>query len=246
MRRLRDVFYISANFEEHYYMYYGMEFKEFIKYCPVEIQNLLITDGKFIGKNYNESFGLETANGKEDIAELCAEDIYGLGNFHWINYCDESALNNCTPQEKAEILYLSHFGIPLESPFFKKINNQFVYLSHDDGWFCKLYCEDMTIFSKIIANKIIESFSTNKRRKIFPMDEVLINQLFELTKEGLLIDFSTIYKTNNSIGLNVYAIGHYSDMDEMYNNLERNKYKAKIQATLEHRNKKWNIDFWGL
>lgn len=244
MRRLRDVFYINANFEEKYFLYYGMEFNEFIKYCPIEIENLLVTDGSYITNHFNRSWGLETAKGKEEIIELSKEDIYGLGNFHWLDYCNEESLNQCTPEEKAEVLYLSHFGRPLKTPFFDRINNQFVYLAHDDGWYCKLYCKEMNVFKEIIANKIIDSVSTNKRRKIYPMAEEIKDELLEMTKNGLLIDFSSIYRDDRSIGLRFYTIGHFTDMDEMYNNLERNKHRAEITGSLEHRNKAWKIYQW--
>lgn len=244
MRRIRDVFYIDANFNENYFLYYGMEFKEFIRCSPIGLENILVTDGNYITNNFNTSWFLETANGKEDIFELSKEDIYGLGNFHWIDYNNEVDLNNCTLEEKAEVLYLSHFGKPLKSPFFNRINNNFVYLAHDDGWFCKLYCRDMAVFKDIIANKIIDSFSTNKRRKIYPMDEDIKNEIFELTKKGLLIDFSNIYRDNKYISLNYYTIGHYEDMDEMYNNLERNKHRADVKGTIEHKSKTWRIYTW--
>ena len=241
MRRIRDVFYINANFNENYFQYYGMEFKEFIKYNPMKVENILVTEGNYIANNFNRNWFFETANGENDIFELSKEDIYGLGNFHWIDYNDEMDLNKCTPEEKAEVLYLSHFCKPLNSPFFSTINNNFVYLSHDDGWFCKLYCKDMSIFKDIITNKIIDSFSINKRRKIYPMAEDIKNRIFELTKKGLLIDFSNIYKDNKCISLNYYAIGYYENMDKMYNNLERNKNRADIKGTIEHKNKAWNI-----
>jgi hypothetical protein len=137
MRRIRDVFYVNANFNENYFLYYGMEFKEFIKHNPMRIENILVTEGNCIANNFNRSWFLETANGKDDILELSKEDIYGLGSFHWIDYKNEVDLNSCTPEEKAEVLYLSHFGKPLNSPFFTRINNTFVYLAHDDGWCCK-------------------------------------------------------------------------------------------------------------
>ena len=86
MRRLRDVFYINANLEEQYFIYYGMEFHEFIQYCPVNLENLLITDGQYIANGFNDHWFFETAVGKEGILELAREDIYGLGNFHWIDY----------------------------------------------------------------------------------------------------------------------------------------------------------------
>ena len=77
----RDVYYISANYKDNYFVYYGMEFHEFVKYCPIKPENLLITDGKCVANNFNRSWFFETANGKEDILELTKENIYGLGNF---------------------------------------------------------------------------------------------------------------------------------------------------------------------
>ncbi len=244
MRRTRDVFYINANFHENYFIYYGMEFQEFTRYSPISLENILVVDGNYITNSFNTSWILETANGKEDILELSKEDIYGLGNFHWIDYNNEFDLNSCTPEERAEILYLSHFGKPLNTPFFNRINNNYVYLAHDDGWFCKLYCRDILFYREIIANKIIGSLSTNKRRKIYPMDDDTKNQIFELTKKGLLIDFSNIYMDNVGIGVNYYTIGQYEDMDDMYNNLERNKQRSSIRGSIEHRKKKWQVYTW--
>ncbi|MFC6464124.1 hypothetical protein ACFP65_03775 [Marinilactibacillus sp. GCM10026970] len=240
-RRTRDVFYISANSSEQYYIYYGMEFHEFIRHVPIELDNILVTDGKYTTNHYNRNMLLETAMGKEEIVELSKEDIYGLGNFHWMDYASENSLDHCTPQEKAEILYLSHFGKPINSPFFDRLDNQFTYLAHDDGWFCKLYCKEMSVFKEIIANKMIAEFSTNKRRKIYPMDESIKSQLLELTNQGLLIDFSNIYRDNKEISLHYYVVGHYQNMDEMYHDLERNKQTAKTKGYIEHKNKKWTI-----
>jgi hypothetical protein len=158
MRRLRDAFYIDANFNENYFIYYGMEFREFVRYSPIGPDNILVTDGNYVTNNFNRSWLMETANGKEEIMELSKEDIYGRGNFHWLDYNNQEDLNSCTPEEKAEVLYLSHFGRPLRSPFFDRINNRFVYLAHDDGWLCKLYCRDMSVFKEVMSNKIIDSY----------------------------------------------------------------------------------------
>ncbi len=244
MRRLRDIFYVSANFEEQYFRYYGMEFNEFIRYNPVPLENILITDGVNLTNHYNRNWCLETAKGSDDILELSEENIYNIGNFHWIDYKNEEDINKCTPVEMSEVLYLSHFCKPLGTPFFSRINNDFVYLSHDDGWCCKLYCKDMSIFKDIIANKIIESFSTNKKRKIYPMDEEIKTELLKLTQKGMLIDFSNIIRDSKLICINFYAIGHFSDMDEMYNNREHSKNKADRKGTITHTNKGWKITIW--
>lgn len=243
MRKLRDVFYINANIREQYYIFYGMEFKEFIKCNPIKIDNILITDGKFVGSNFNYNWWLETVN-EDGFSELCKEDLYGLGNFHWIDYKNEIELDNCTPEEKAEVLYLSHFGKPLKTPFIDRINNNFFYLAHDDGWFCKLYCRDMSCIRELISNKIIESVTINKKRRIYPIDDEVKDKLFELVQKGLLIDFSNIYRDDKVINIKFYVIGEYHNMDEMYNNLERNKCRASITGGIEQKNKSWKVYFY--
>ena len=58
MRRTRDVFYINADFNKNYFIYYGMEFKEFIRCSPIKIENILVTDGNYITNNFNRSWYL--------------------------------------------------------------------------------------------------------------------------------------------------------------------------------------------
>jgi hypothetical protein len=222
-----------------------MEFKEFIKCNPTKIDNILITDGKFVGNNFNYNWWLDTVNGN-GFLELCKEDLYGLGNFHWIDYKDEIDLDNCTPEEKAEVLYLSHFCKPLKTPFIDRINNNFFYLAHDDGWFCKLYCRDISVIREVISNKIIESVTTTKKRRIYTLNNEVKDKLFELVQKGLLIDFSNIYRDDKAININFYVIGEYHNMDEMYNNLERNKSRASIRGRIEHKNKAWKVYQWNL
>lgn len=76
------------------------------------------------------------------------------------------------------------------------------------------------------------------------MSDEIKNILYELTKQGLLIDFSNIYKGDNFICLNFYVIGHYMNMDDMYNNLEKNKSSASMKGTIKHSKKTWQITTW--
>ena len=241
MRRARDVFYINANFNENYFILYGMEFAEFIRCNPVELDNILVTEGNLFGNNFNNTLLLETINGKKRIFEISKEDTYGLGNFHWIDYDNEVDLDNCSPDEKAEILFLSHFGKPIKSAFFERLHNNFVYLAHDDGWFCKLYCRDIRLFKELLSNRIINSFSIDKRRKIYPISENIQSEIFGLTNKGLLIDFPNIRTDDKNMSVNFYAIGKYEDMDAMYDNLEQKKHSAKVKGTIEYKNKTWSI-----
>lgn len=131
---------------------------------------------------------------------------------------------------------------PINSPFFHNVDNKYAYLAHDDGWFCRLYCKNMNDFKEILSNKVIKMVSTSKRREIYPMSDDVKEQLFNLCSDGLLIDFSYIYKDERQIQIRIFTIGEFLNMDEMYNGLERHKYNSKYSAWLIHKNKKWRIE----
>lgn len=244
MRRLRDIFYINGNYEEKYYIYYGIEFREFRKYLPIELENLLIfAGGGVIGDYYNPIWNLEAVRGLKSIEEMGNEDLYALGNFQWVDYNNENSLNDCCEEEKAELLYLTHFGKPLNSPFINRINNNFAYLAHDDGWFCKLYCKDMSIINEVIGNKILDHFSEKIGEKLCSMDKEIKSKLSEHITEGLLIDFDNIMKcSDNSWCVAIYSIGEFHDMDEVYNNREKHIMKSTRKSFIEYTNGKWSIE----
>lgn len=242
MRRLRDVFYINAFSENNEFVYYGMQLNEFIKYNPVEINQLLILEGEYYGRGFRSKTKLEVVD-KEEMEYFLGEDIYGYGNFAWVDFDEVDNVENLEPSELAELLYLGHMFQPVKSPFFDKIKNRYAYLAHDDGWFCRLYCREYSDFKEIIANKIIGEVATTKRRKIYPFSEGVKEQLLSLAKDGLLIDFSNFLKLERTIEVPIYTIGKFIDMDEMYNDLQRHISQAKYSAKLVHKNKQWIIDY---
>jgi hypothetical protein len=220
LRRLRDVFYINTFPENKEIVYYGMTFEEFIKYAPVEINKLLLLKAEYFGTEYSRNTGLEILD-KADKNDFDKEDVYRFGDFGWVDINDIENVEKLNPLEISELLYLGHMFKPLKSPFFEKIENRYAYLSHDDGWFCKLYCRYYEDYQEIIANKIIDTVSTNKRRKIYPLSKDLKKQLINLAIDGLLIDFNNIFKDGKVIQVPIYIIGKFTNMDEMYNDLNR-------------------------
>lgn len=242
MRRLRDVFYINAFPENNELVYYGMQLNEFIKYNPVEINKLLILEGEYFGRGFRSKTKLQVVE-NDEMEEFLGEDIYGYGDFAWVDFDNRENLEKLEPMELAELLYLGHMFKPINSPFFEKIQNRYAYLAHDDGWFCRLYCKEYSDFQEIICNKIIDTVSTSKRRKIYPFSDDVKKELLNLANDGLLIDFNNFAKYEKSIEVPIYTIGKFLDMDEMYNNLQRNISRANYSAYLVHKNKKWDIKY---
>lgn len=242
MRRLRDVFYINAFPENNELVYYGMQLNEFIKYAPVEVNKLLILEGEYFGRGFRSKTKLQVVE-DDEIEEFLGEDIYGYGDFAWVDFENRDDVEKLEPVEIAELLYMGHMFKPINSPFFEKIKNRYSYLAHDDGWFCRLYCREYLDFQEIMCNKIIDAISTSKRRKIYPFSNEIKAELLNLSKDGLLIDFNNFIKYEKSIEIPIYTIGKFIDMDEMYNNLQRSISRARYSAYLVHKNKEWKIHY---
>lgn len=242
MRRLRDIFYINAYPENNEVIYYGMQLNEFIKHSPVELNQLLLLQAQYFGTGFRSATNFEIVE-KEDMVDFLNEDIYGYGNFCWVDFDKRGNVENLEPFEIAELLYLGHMLKPVTSPFFQKFQNRYAYLAHDDGWFCRLYCKEYSDFQQVIASKIVDNVSTSKRKRIYPISEELKESLLDLSKDGLLIDFSNVIRSNNWIEVPIYQIGKFIDMDDMYNDLQRHISRSKYSARLIHKNKQWNIDY---
>jgi hypothetical protein len=242
LRKLRDVFYINAFQDNNEIVYYGLEFKEFIKFIPVELDNILFLKSEHYGAGYRVKYNFETIQ-KDELKEFTNEDIYGYGDFCWVDFDKVESINGFEPSEVAELLYLGHMFLPVNSPFFEKIQNRYVYLAHDDGWFCRLYCRNFNDFGEVIANKVVSMVSTSKRRKIYSVQDELKSQLLSLAESGLLIDFSNVLRCERSIEIPIYTIGKFIDMDAMYNDLRRHIGRARYSAKLVHKNKEWTIDY---
>lgn len=238
---MRDVFYINAFPENNEIVYYGLQLKEFIKYAPVELNQLLLLEAEYYGTGgFRSSTKFEIVE-KNQMEDFLREDIYSYGDFCWVDFNQRENIERLEPFEIAELLYLGHMFKPVSSPFLGKIQNRYAYLAHDDGWFCRLYCKEYSDFQEIIANKIIDMASTSKRKKIYPFPQDIKVKLLSLAENGLLIDFSNILKVDGSVQIPVYSIGKFLDMDEMYNDLKRRINHPRYSAYLVHKNRIWEL-----
>lgn len=243
MRRMRDVFYLNAYPENNEIVNYGMELREFLKCTPMKLNHMLLLDAEYYGPYVSAKTKLEVVD-KENMHEFLKEDIYSYGNFAWVDFNQKENIEKLTPTEVAELLYIGHTSRPVHSPFFEKIDNRYVYLAHDDGYFCRLYCKYYNELEEIIANKIILTIPVSKRRKIYPVPEDVKKKLLTLAVDGLLIDFNGIQQNERSIWIPIYTIGKLLNMSEMYNNLQKYLHRSNYKAHLVHSNKTWQISSW--
>lgn len=234
----RDIIYTHVNYPDHYVLSAGIEFKEFISSVP-HLSNLLLLRHQFEEGNYNPHTLFDYVD-NETISKLANDDVNGYGDFCWIDFEDEEALNLLEGQEIAELLYLSHLKNHLRLPFYRKLNNQFAYLAHDDGWFNKTYYRSIEDFYRVlgcsITNKMSEkgekSILGRKRRKEFPVVPVeILYPFIENMKEGMVISLERAKYSRLQVEIPIWVIGDFYYMDEMqeeYLSLENRPVDGKI------------------
>ena len=209
----RSKLYIKANTEERSFTYSGISFSEFIQYLDNPLDNLLLAKGDYMGNAQAHHF--ELLEGATEIRALAEGGIDPFGDLCFLDYQQPGAAARLDRQQVAEILFLAHIGEPIESPFFAPLDNRFAYLSHDDGWYGKLYCRSMGEFMSVLWKKL-----TGKANA--PMSAKMQNELLSIAQKGLAIDMEEPHCPLPGI----YIVGEYTDMDELMNHWQEIKATA--------------------
>ncbi len=240
--KCNNFYYVSIDIQKSEVFSCGGKFSEFINFISIKPENILLMKGNFYEGHWNNKIGLDYAD-KNNINDLISDDVYNYGDFVWVDYEDKDAIDNILPIELAELLYISHMKMPLNTPFFKTLNNNYIYLAHDDNYWTKIYMKNIYDYKKVIEGKILKELK-GRKREVLPIPEHIINLIFDGACEGILIDFESTYYISGSTGVNIYKMGKYRDYDQIHDVFERKK-DCRNLITLEYRNKKWKIyDQW--
>lgn len=228
--------YIKISPEEKEIIYTGIEFAEFIKYLSKPIKNLLLLKGDYFGNRREANF--ELLEGQEIVKKLANEDVHNFGDFCFVDYGSAEKVNGISAEQIAELLYLGHMFKPLRSPFFELLNNNFAYLTHDDGWYCKLYCQNLCDFITVICNKITAHASL---KSICEPSSSMKESILHLATNGLFIDLEESSCNSGGLEAKIYIIGSYSDMDTVLNNYQKLKESATQIHSLNCNKTEWKL-----
>ncbi|MBS4205310.1 hypothetical protein [Lederbergia citrea] len=224
----RELIYVHMNNSDHFVLSYGIEFSEFIKGIPVQIPNVLLLRHKFEEGHFNMHTKLDYAD-SDMIRKLLVENVYGYGDFCWIDFEDEEHLDQLSGQEIAEILYLGHLKDHLRLPFYGKLSNRFAYLAGDDGWCNKIYYRSWNHFYMMLGQVISTKINGQKEKFVFGLwkkkavpavPPEILHPFSNYMKEGLAFSIEKAVKSRQQIEIPVWVIGDFYDMDAMYEEYE--------------------------
>ena len=221
MDKIRKKVYVRIIPESNEITFSGIEFTEFIRYIPYPLNNLLLLKGDGFGNR--RVYNFELFEGQECVLSLSKEHVHDYGDFSFVDYSTSNAVNELSKEQVAELLYLGHMHSPLKSPFLEVLKNKFVYLAHDDGWYCKLYCQNINDFITVLLRKIASNFPV---KNICEISDCVTERILIQARDGLLIDLDEVVSDNGSATLMLYSIGEFVDMDAIFNDVGRIKCNA--------------------
>ncbi|NLL67662.1 MAG: hypothetical protein GX236_08195 [Clostridiaceae bacterium] len=167
----------------------------------------------------------------EQVQKLINQDVYSFGDFCWVDFENEEQLDAVTDYELARILYMSHMKKALDSFIIDNLSNEYAYLCHDDGSWNHTYLRDLSKYKKVIKCRIENE--TEKYGKRFNLSENLIDEIYNMCKEGLIIDFIDV----EAGIINFYFPKNINTIDDLENaliNMRKDKCSQNIQYSLKN------------
>lgn len=240
---MRTKLYIAFIPENSLIVYSGIQFKEFMQYLSEPINNIMILTGgdDVLLLNSNFEKGFETIEGRKNLTDLEQADIYALGKFGFIDYAVSDMPQKLTDEQVAELLYLAHMSKPLKNVFYNVLENKFVYLTHDDGFYGRLYCKEINDFMNVLIKKIVKFVSQKLRKEIKNIDEEVKIKLLSILSEGIYFDLDKVIETNRGLKIDIYAVGKVDDIDDLLNRDREYCSCETLKACLFYQEGRWEI-----
>lgn len=187
---------------------------------------LLLLNGKFDAANLNPHTNFSFIDEGEKTKGLAISLEKQTTAFSWLDFEEEEMLNQLTGQEIAEILYLGHRGTHLRSPFYYKLQNEYVYLTLDEGERNKVYYRDITRFYEMLTTVITQRmtavqskkslFGKMRLTKATKLPIGLIRTLRPLLKDGCIFAFDLGERTKNEVRIPIIIKNSDDDSDSIF------------------------------
>lgn len=246
----KELLYIHLHASDRFVLSSGLSFEDFYRTISKPLQNVLLLKHRYEDGEYNRNTLFEYVY-QEDMLKL-VKTHPDRGDFCWIDFEEESGLDALDGQQIAELLYLAHCKNHLRPPFYRMLNNEFVYLSHQDDWFNKVYYRSLDQFFQMLGVFIpykMETLKVEKTwlgiRKKADYPDIPIETFIRLSSfmaEGAIISFEHIEQSRNRLELPIWIIGDYADIDELaesYQLLSKTEPDAKL--VFVRKTKEWAL-----
>lgn len=182
----------------------GIGLDDFQKTITTFPQNILLLNSQTIDGEIESNTSLRMIKGEANIRDFFKR-VGKSSELKWIDFKNIDLIRQMKPIEIAELLYFGHMKTQLHSPFFYKLQNNFVYFAEDHD-FGKVYYRHMSDFYAVLQHAIERTLQEkmDESRRFFqkkvtvqPMKSHLLEEMTPVLQEGVVFDFSKATQTNN-------------------------------------------------
>lgn len=234
--------FVHMNDLNQFVIFSGITLKQFFNAVSPPPNLLLLKHGY-----HNSLFNMHTQLDfvpKEDIGNFVKKMDDYSGDICWLDFLNEKDVNQLTPMEQANLLYLSHKKEPVNSAFSSILKNRYVYYSAKHEKSTKVYfrhLSDSELLISNVYNQLIKEKESNGsfwRRKsnvtIPKLDPESLKVYRDFAKEGALLSLYKMEKSNKGYGVEIRTLSDYDYPDEVWDDLNeilKGRYDELIQIT---------------
>lgn len=243
-----DYIYIHLDSVSNSVLSKGISFSDYKDIVQQPIQNLLLLNaGKEVGE-HDAHTGFRIIRGVQKVEEFLSSESYQtyikkLGK--WVDFHSMDLMHELTPIEISELLYVAHAYTTLHSPFYYKLQNNFILLSMPND-FTKIYCRDINLFYQFIAREMTNRVTeyVNEKRILFKKPKIvdtipieLTQELTPLLREGVALSFANVTSRNTISEIGVYLV------EDRLRNLSLQMKKSELMSLIQynHETQEWAI-----
>ncbi|WP_314065128.1 hypothetical protein [uncultured Vagococcus sp.] len=211
----------------------GLSIADFAVSVPEKPQNILLLEPNATEGEFEPHTGLKMIRGQAQV-EAYFNNPRREVDIKWIDFRDLHFLQQLTPMEIAELLYFSHMATQLHSPFFYKLQNNFVYFEKKDN-LAKIFYRRLDDFYEIVAEKVrLGVFQKINERKSFfkaatpvaSMDASLMKEFRSVFQEGVVLDFKQQELTDQRYSIPVYVV------EDQFKTIDSRKFRQEDRIAL--------------
>ncbi|KIL48743.1 hypothetical protein [Jeotgalibacillus campisalis] len=241
--------YIHLNSAQDYVMSAGIEFKEFYHALSANLHHLLLLKHQYDNASFNMHTHMEYVSADE-LSKMAKDTIESYGDFCWIDFEDEAGVDEMTSQEIAELLYIGHMKNHLRLPFYRKLNNQYVYLTAEDGTMNRTYYRNWEDFYSVLGTVLPAKWYHHrngknmmrwkKEKMISLLPKETVRTITHLLQEGAVISLAKASTTRTKIDIPIWLVGDYESLNDLEEEMTvRMKQTPDAWFSYDRKSKDW-------
>ncbi|MBV7391773.1 MULTISPECIES: hypothetical protein [Enterococcus] len=191
----------------------GLSPQDFVEGIVHQPEHLLLLNPAASAGEFDSHTGLKIINGTNAVSNFFSiRQLNSPSAAKWIDFTDPALLKELSPLEISELLYFGHMKTHLHSPFFYKLQNNFVYFNFGNDTM-RVYYRYLDEFYRILANKLskIVLEKNNFRRTLFArgpqvakLDGEILKQLYPFFQEGAIFNIPQEPVENQQFHIPIY------------------------------------------